>query len=212
MSLIEYFRRKIKGNKYDSDTYVNYLRRCGIKIGDNTRFYNVEFALVDTTRPYLIEIGDNVKLTKGITILSHDYAWSVIKNKYGNVMGSAGNVIIGAGSVVSKDIPSDCVAIGSPAKPVMTLEEYYYRRIESQEKEVEDLIKAYQVRMGKNPGEDELKDFFWLFTDINDSVPPIFENCMRLCGSEDISYQMFSNNKKKYTDMNELIEHVANDI
>ena len=28
------------------------------------------------------------------------------------------NVVIGGGSVVVKDIPSDCVAVGNPCKPI----------------------------------------------------------------------------------------------
>ena len=232
MRFIERLKRIVLGNKYSSESYIEYLRGLGVKIGDNSRFYNVEYALVDVTRPYLIEIGTNVKLTKGITILTHDYAWSVIKNKYGNVMGSAGkvrignnvfvgvnttilkgvtigdNVIIGAGSVVSKDIPSDCVAIGSPARPVMTLEEYYNRRISSQEKEAKELIMAYMECFGRKPVEDDLKDFFWLFTDVNDNIHPLFEKNMRLCGSEDISYRMFEKNVKKYADMTDMIDHI----
>lgn len=230
MSLVEYIRRKIKGNKYDSDTYIQYLRRCGIRIGDNTRFYNVEFALVDTTRPYLIEIGDNVKLTKGITILTHDYAWSVLKNKYGNVMGNAGkviignnvfigvnttilkgvtigdNVIIGAGSVVSKDIPSDCVAIGSPAKPIMTLDAYYEKRLQRQAIEAEIIVSTYRNKYGKDPDENELKDFFWLYTDSNDELNELYKKNMKLCGSETISYLKFGANKKKYSSFEEMLK------
>ena len=35
------------------------------------------------------------------------------------------NVVIGAGSVVTREIPSNCVAVGTPAKPIKTLDEYY---------------------------------------------------------------------------------------
>lgn len=35
------------------------------------------------------------------------------------------NVIIGVGSVVTKDIPSNSVAVGVPAKVIETIEDYY---------------------------------------------------------------------------------------
>lgn len=34
------------------------------------------------------------------------------------------NVVIGCGSVVTRDIPSNSVAVGVPAKPIETIEEY----------------------------------------------------------------------------------------
>lgn len=32
------------------------------------------------------------------------------------------NVTIGAGSVVTRDIPSNCIAVGNPAKPIKRIE------------------------------------------------------------------------------------------
>ncbi len=40
------------------------------------------------------------------------------------------NVIIGAGSVVSRNIPSDSVAAGVPAKVICSLDEYYERNLD----------------------------------------------------------------------------------
>jgi galactoside O-acetyltransferase len=41
------------------------------------------------------------------------------------------NTVIGAGSVVTKDIPADCLAVGNPCRVVRKLgehdREYYYR-------------------------------------------------------------------------------------
>ena len=52
-------------------------------------------------------IGDNVTLGVNVTIIG--------RVTIGN------NVIIGAGSVVVKDIPDNCVAVGNPAKVIKTL-------------------------------------------------------------------------------------------
>ena len=40
------------------------------------------------------------------------------------------NVIIGANSLVNKDIPSNCVAAGNPIKIIMPLDTYYMKRKE----------------------------------------------------------------------------------
>ncbi len=49
-------------------------------------------------------IGDNVWIGGSVTILP------------GVTIGD--NVVIGAGSVVCRDLPSDCVAAGNPAKVI----------------------------------------------------------------------------------------------
>lgn len=54
-----------------------------------------------------ITIGHNVWIGGGVTVLP------------GVTIGD--NVTIGAGSVVAKDIPSNCVAVGNPCRPVKCL-------------------------------------------------------------------------------------------
>ena len=41
------------------------------------------------------------------------------------------NVIIGAGAIVTKDIPDNSVAVGIPAKPIETIEEYIEKNKET---------------------------------------------------------------------------------
>lgn len=53
-------------------------------------------------------IGDNVNLGVNVTIIG------------GVTIGN--NVTIGAGSVVVKDIPNNCVAVGNPCKPIRLFE------------------------------------------------------------------------------------------
>ena len=52
-------------------------------------------------------IGDHVSLGASVTIIGHVRIGS--------------NVTIGAGSVVTKDIPDNCIAAGNPAKVIKTL-------------------------------------------------------------------------------------------
>ena len=54
-----------------------------------------------------VTIGDNVWIGGSVTILA------------GVTIGD--NVTIGAGSVVTRDIPSDCVAVGNPCRPIKRL-------------------------------------------------------------------------------------------
>ena len=121
--------------------------------------------LIDLTRPWLIEIGDNVRITIGVKFLTHGYDWSVLKGKYGEVLGSAGkvkigdncfigmntvilkgttignNTIIGSGSLVTGGYPSDCVIAGNPARVICSLAQYRKKRHEAQIKEAVELTK-----------------------------------------------------------------------
>lgn len=56
------------------------------------------------------------------------------------------NVIIGAGSIVTRDIPSNTVAVGVPCKPIETIDEYYYK--------IKD-----KVLISKNMNYQQKKDF-----------------------------------------------------
>ena len=67
-----------------------------MRIGNGTKLFAWPSAvLIDLTRPWLVEIGENVQITIGVKILTHGYDWSVIKGKKGKVLGSAGKVTIG---------------------------------------------------------------------------------------------------------------------
>ena len=67
-----------------------------------------EWPEIDLIAP--ITVGDNVFFGSGVIVLP------------GVAIGS--NVVIGARSVVVRDLPSDCVAAGIPAKPISSLADY----------------------------------------------------------------------------------------
>ena len=104
---------------------------------------------------YLISMGDDVWLTGGVQLINHDASVQVIKeaknldwiDKIGRIsfgnhvfvgnhsiimpgVNIGNNVVIGAGSVVTKDIPSNSVAVGNPAHVVMSFDEYVEKCID----------------------------------------------------------------------------------
>ena len=83
-------RKLIYGHKASTETYIKYLRSLGMKIGDESTIYVPTKTQIDTTRPWLIDIGKNVKITEGVTILTHGFDWSVLKGVYGDILGSSG--------------------------------------------------------------------------------------------------------------------------
>lgn len=128
---------------------IRYLRRLGTRIGEGCQILTSYDAF--GTEPWLIEIGNRVTITLGVVFLTHDGASRLFRDqipggsRYGNRFGRiliqdnsfigansillpgvkvGPNSIVGAGSVVNKDVPPNMVYAGVPAKPIMTLEEY----------------------------------------------------------------------------------------
>lgn len=109
--------------------YPCYLRyRYKMNIGKNCRI-SWKSSLDKSVNPKGIHIGDNTWVLSGAMILAHDHCRNLKKDTYiGNdcVIGvralilpgvSIGDqVVIGGGSVVTKDIPAHCIAAGNPAK------------------------------------------------------------------------------------------------
>lgn len=120
---------------------MDYCYAHGFTSGKNFQ-YNSGYP-IDANWPWLISVGDDVTLASNVRILAHDAstAKTGAHTKVGivrignNVFIGADsivlcntrigdNVIIGAGSVVTKDIPSNSVYAGNPAKFICTFEEY----------------------------------------------------------------------------------------
>lgn len=189
MNIIKRIIRKLKPRKaITSESFLSSLRNKGIKIGNGTVAFFPQNIIIDVTRPELIEIGNNVLLNYGTQIIAHDWvSWSFI-NKYNDFIPSHGkikignnvwlgrnvtilkgvtigdNVIIGAGSIVNKSIPSNSVAVGSPAKVVCTFEEYYAKRQKQYVDECFEYANAI-LDSGRTPTKEDFYDDYPCFVD-----------------------------------------------
>lgn len=225
-------KKIIYREKRNSESYVKWLKQQGMKIGDRVKIFVPTKTTIDITRPWLIEIGDDVQITEGVTILTHGYDWSVLKGVYGEVIGSSGgvkignnvfigmkstilkgvhignNVIIGANSLVNKDIPDNCVVAGNPARVVMTLDQYYEKRKKAQLKEATELVQIYRERYGKEPDDKALHEFFWLFSNGSDELPKCWEHMQNLAGNRKQTDEAFAKNEKMFEDMEAFLNHV----
>lgn len=233
MSLKNFFKKIRYGERCDSQTYIKYLKKKGVTIGDRTVIFDPQTTIIDETRPWMIEIGNDVQITSGVTLLTHGYDWSVLKGVYGEVLGSSGvlkignnvfigmhstilkgvtignNVIIGANSLVNKDIPDNCVAAGNPCRVIMSLEEYYKKRKNVQIDEATELVRVYREKKGIDPDEYALHEFFWLFSDNPDDIPPIWKKMNELVGNEKLTKQKMVEHKKIFDNMKQFLKSIV---
>lgn len=165
MNLKNKIKVKILGYRATSESYITYLRKIGVQVGEDVVLYRPLNTTIDVQNPHLLEIGNHVMMTGPVTILTHDYSWSVLKRKYGEIVGNqkytvlkdnifigwgatilAGsyigeNTIIGAGSVVSGHLEGNAVYAGNPARKIMSLDEFYHKRKVKQLDEAVDYVK-----------------------------------------------------------------------
>lgn len=208
----KFFSKIINRERSSSDSYIRYLRKKGMSIGNNTTIYSPKNTIIDETRPWLIKIGNGVNITDGVRILTHDYSWSVIKGKYGDVLGSSGkvtigdnvfigvnttilkgvtissNIIIGANSLVSKSLSKEGVYAGSPARYIMSLDEYRDKRKSRQFEEAYEMAVSYYECYNKWPSKDVFREFFWLF-DKHPEEYIKYDYVMKLQGNDEDSYR-----------------------
>lgn len=233
MQIREMIRKIIYKEKASSQAYISYMRNKGAKIGERVTIFAPTKTSIDMTRPWLIDIGNDVQITEGVTLLTHGYDWAVLKGVYGEILGSGGggiqignnvfigmkttilkgvhvgnNVIIGANSLVNKNVPDNCVVAGNPARVIMPLDKYYEKRKAAQYQEAEELVRLYREHYGKEADENALHEFFWLFTDGNAELPECWEVMMKLVGNEEYSYKKLKENKPRYKNMDEFLGSV----
>lgn len=123
---------------------VKYARKIGVNYSSGLRIFGrVEWS----TEPWIITLGEHVYITDGVKFITHDGATLLFRDRVPDLeitkpikVGSnvyfgnnavilpgvtiGNNVIVGAGAVVTKDIPDNSVAVGVPARVIKTVDEY----------------------------------------------------------------------------------------
>lgn len=116
------------------------LVKRGLKVGRD--FNRQQGCFIDPTHCYLIEIGDDVTMSIRVTLMAHDASTKKLTGytRLGRIkigdhvfLGANATVlpgvtigngaVIGAGSVVTHDVPAGAVAVGVPARVIGTTQE-----------------------------------------------------------------------------------------
>lgn len=127
---------------------IGLAKVMGVNIGSNCIIYD-DPTNVFGTEPWLITVGNHVEICSGVEFVTHEgQIWVAreLDNKFKNMdcfrpivikdnvfigahtfimpgINIGNNVVIGAGSIVTKNISDNSVVAGSPAKKIATIEE-----------------------------------------------------------------------------------------
>lgn len=228
MAIKDAFRGLYNRTLVNNEGYLKYLRSKGVTIGEDVTFHCPKVTNVDITDPHLLTIGNHVNLTGPITILTHDYGWSVIKGKTGEILGNEkhvtignnvfvgwgatilcgttieDNVVIGAHAVVSGHVEHDSVWGGVPARRICSLERYREKRVAAQIEEAKEYVRRFRARWRRDPKPEEIREYFPLFAD-PDQLCTLHESQARLMGTWEKTLEVMKS-QRVYSGFEEFLE------
>lgn len=126
---------------------LSFAKKIGVHMGDDVHIYGNAYKMFGT-EPWAITIGSHVHITDGVRFVNHDggtlifrhlvpdleitkkisvgdYVYIGIQSIIMPGVNIGNNCVIGAGAVVTHDIPDNSVAVGVPARVVKTADEYF---------------------------------------------------------------------------------------
>lgn len=136
-------RARLELARYNDFTIAEYFRKQGARVGKDCRIQIRGLG----SEPFLISIGNHCTIAGGVAFATHDgAAWlfsaeDPTLQRFGRIevldncfigMGAillpgiriGPNSVVGAGSVVTRDVPPGMVVAKNPAVPVSTIENY----------------------------------------------------------------------------------------
>ena len=130
-----------KLREYRAKRHIGRLVKMGLRIGRGTDILSGAF--LDPSHCFLISIGGNCNIAPNVRLIAHDASmlWHLEAARLGRItihdncfIGDSAIVlpgvtigpdsIVGAGSVVTKDVPPRSVAAGNPARVISSLDDF----------------------------------------------------------------------------------------
>ena len=162
MSVYAFIRKfyKILSEK-KRQKYFESLKSKGLRVGRNVNIVSDYF--FDPSHCFLISIGDNTTIAPNVRLIAHDASTfnycgytkiGKIEIKENCFIGDSTivlpnvtigpNSIVGSGSVVTKNVPPNSIAVGNPARVIGSLTDYL-EKIEKISKEKKIFGKDYYI-------------------------------------------------------------------